>query len=159
MECPIEGTVASVRLHSLTNGASFYVARLTGGGFVVTSAETEIDPVIAFSPSSDLVADSRNPLWSLLVRDMALRQKSVAERGASRTGRLSARGAGTAAAAAPTPASAAVERWASLTMSGSGAAGRWRRQRSLYEHQLPLRKHLSQGTDRRCHCRSGRWKR
>ena len=65
MECPVTGTVSSVRLCTATNGAAFYVARLTGGGFVVTSTDTEIDPVVAISSEADLVEDSRNPLWLL----------------------------------------------------------------------------------------------
>ncbi len=55
MESPIRGRVSSVRMCTETNGAAFYVAKLAEGGFVVTSTDTEIDPIIAFSPASDLV--------------------------------------------------------------------------------------------------------
>lgn len=54
MGCSVDGTVSSVRLCTAPNGAAFYVAKLSGGGFVVTSTDTEIDPIIAFSPSADL---------------------------------------------------------------------------------------------------------
>ncbi len=118
LECPVDGTVSSVRLCSATNGASFYVAKLSGGGFVVTSTDTEIDPIIAISPESDLVEDPRNPLWSLLVSDMAARRQTAASAGNGRgSGLLSA-----AASAGSAPASSAAARWARLTMSGDAAA-------------------------------------
>ena len=113
MECPIRGTVSSVRLCTATNGAAFYVARLAGGGFVVTSTDTDIEPVIAISSESDLVEDSRNPLWSLLVGDMAARREAVEEKNRS--------GARLTSVAAPressTSSSAAL--WAILTASES----------------------------------------
>lgn len=115
MESPITGTVSSVRLHTLTNGAAFYVAKLTGGGFVVTSTDTEIDPVIAFSPAADLVEDSRNPLWSLLARDMADRQNSMASNN-SGPRLMSAALPGGAPSVSP-----AAARWRSLTSSGDGS--------------------------------------
>ena len=49
MESPIRGRVSSVRMCTETNGAAFYVAKLAEGGFVVTSTDTEIDPIIAIS--------------------------------------------------------------------------------------------------------------
>ena len=111
MECPIEGSVSSVRLCAATNGAAFYVAKLTGGGFVVTSTDTEIDPVIAVSSAPDLVEDSRNPLWALLVHDMALRQESVAVKSKSGVRQKSGDGSGN------DYTSAAAARWARLTTS------------------------------------------
>ncbi|MBO7686026.1 MAG: C10 family peptidase, partial [Kiritimatiellae bacterium] len=113
MECPIEGSVSSVRLCAATNGAAFYVAKLTGGGFVVTSTDTEIDPVIAVSSAPDLVEDSRNPLWALLVHDMALRQESVAVKSKSGVRQKSGDGSGN------DYISAAAARWARLTTSGA----------------------------------------
>ena len=116
MGCPIEGPVSSVRLCTVTNGAAFYVAKLEGGGFVVTSTDTEIDPIIAISSGPDLVEDSRNPLWALLVRDMATRQESVAARN-KKGARLTASTASGAAAMSP-----AAVRWARLTTSGGVCA-------------------------------------
>ena len=108
---PIKGTVSSVRRCTATNGAAFYVAKLTGGGFVVTSTDTDIDPIIAISSASDLVEDSRNPLWALLVRDMANRQKSVAENNKASGAQASAGASGKASL------SSAASRWARLTSS------------------------------------------
>ena len=117
MDTPIQGTVASIRLCTTTNGAAFYVAKLTGGGFVVMSTDTEIDPVIAISPAVDLVEDPRNPLWALLVSDMAARQEAVASKGKTRASSTSASSAGKAVT------SAAAARWARLTSRDTGAAG------------------------------------
>jgi len=113
MECSVKGTVSSVRLCTATNGAAFYVARLTGGGFVVTSTDTEIDPVVAISSEADLVEDFRNPLWSLLVGDMAARMEAVEEKSRS--------GARLTSVAAPRESSmsSSAARWASLTASES----------------------------------------
>lgn len=116
MGAAISGTVSSVRLCTAPNGASFYVARLTGGGFVVTSTDTELDPVVAFSEAPDLVEDSRNPLWSLLVGDMALRRRALPAGDRART-------SGSAGGAAKAPVSPAAARWARLAAT-SGGAGR-----------------------------------
>ena len=111
MGCPIEGPVSSVRLCTATNGAAFYVAKLAGGGFVVTSTDTEIDPIIAISPAPDLVEDPQNPLWALLVRDMAARQEPLSAGGKAKS-RLMA-----SAAPGKPSTSAAAARWARLTSS------------------------------------------
>ena len=58
------------------NGAAFHVVKVKDGGFLVMSADTTIDPVIAFSSSGELRNDPRNPLWTLLVRDLAARAKA-----------------------------------------------------------------------------------
>ena len=71
--CPLRGDVADVRTYAPTNGASFHVARLSGGGFVVTSADTRRAPVVAFSSGSCLTEDESNPLWVLLRNDLAIR--------------------------------------------------------------------------------------
>ena len=71
--CPLGGTVADVRTCTPTNGASFHVVRLSGGGFVVTSADTGREPVVAFASGGDLVENDSNPLWTLLKNDLAIR--------------------------------------------------------------------------------------
>lgn len=77
--CPVRGQVTSVESHVLTNGASFHVAKLSGGGFVVTSADTGIEPVIAFSSAREFKADDRNPLWVMIRRDLASRSRQRAK--------------------------------------------------------------------------------
>lgn len=70
---PLRGTVADVRTCTPTNGVSFHVVRLSGGGFVVTSADTGREPVVAFASRGDLVEDDSSPLWTLLRNDLAIR--------------------------------------------------------------------------------------
>nr|MDA3925731.1 C10 family peptidase [Kiritimatiellia bacterium] len=55
----------------------FHVVRLSEGGFVVTSADDGIDPIIAVSGGEDLVADETNPLWILLNKDIENRLRTI----------------------------------------------------------------------------------
>ena len=55
------------------DNALFHVVRFAEGGFVVTSADDGVKPVIAFSSDDDLVADARNPFWILLNLDLPQR--------------------------------------------------------------------------------------
>ena len=86
--CRLGTAVAGVRTCVTTNGVSFHVVRLTGGGFAVTSADTQWEPVVAFSSADDLEEVDGNPLWALLKADFTAR------------GRLTAVARGTAAAEA-----------------------------------------------------------
>jgi len=58
-----------------------YIAELERAGFVATSANTDITPVIAYSFSCPFPAeaDQKNPLYRLLKQDMKLRLKALAE--------------------------------------------------------------------------------
>jgi len=56
----------------------FHVVTLEGGGFVVTSADTGISPIIAISAGDDLVESEQNPLWVLLNRDLPQRMDALA---------------------------------------------------------------------------------
>ena len=82
--CPLQGTVSEVRTCTPTNGASFHVVKLAAGGFVVTSADTRREPIVAFSSGGDLVEDERNPLWVLLRNDLALRTQGEGSSGGRR---------------------------------------------------------------------------
>ncbi len=57
---------------------AFHVVQLDGGGFVVVSADSRIEPVIAFSESDDLIEDEDNPLFVLLRKDIPARLEHVA---------------------------------------------------------------------------------
>lgn len=72
-------SVQDVRTLS-ANGTDIHVVRLAGGGFVVTSADTGIEPIICYSSSDDLVEDESNPLWSMLCHDLPARAKYAQER-------------------------------------------------------------------------------
>lgn len=55
----------------------FYVVRLAPEGYVVTSADDEVEPIIAFSSTGHFQADPENPLWLLLQRDLPARLAHV----------------------------------------------------------------------------------
>ena len=71
--CALGSEVDSVRTCSPQADASFHVVKLKGGGFVVTSADTTLEPIVAFSSGGDLVESDANPMWVLLKKDLALR--------------------------------------------------------------------------------------
>ncbi len=81
---PMQGEVSDVCTCSPTNGASFHVVKLSEGGFVVTSSDTQREPIVAFSSEGDLVEDDRNPLWVLLRNDLALRTQGGGSSGGMR---------------------------------------------------------------------------
>ena len=67
--CPLGRVACDYRTCQSPGGVRFHVVRLEGGGFVVMSADTTQEPVVAFSSDGDLIEDERNPLWVLLCRD------------------------------------------------------------------------------------------
>ena len=59
--------------------ALYHIVNLEEGGFVVTSGDTTITPIVAFSGTGELdVSDVGNPLLALLERDMSRRLGTVA---------------------------------------------------------------------------------
>lgn len=65
---------------TFTNEANeplFHVIPLAEGGFIVTSADTKIEPIVAFSGEKTFDADPQNPLYSVLMNDMSLRKKAI----------------------------------------------------------------------------------
>ncbi len=95
---------ASVRDYSGLGGTgTYYVVSLEGGGYVVTSGDTSLEPVLAYSKTGTWVDDvKRNPLMAMLEIDIAaaaaLETASVQQQGddaATQTGgrRLAAGGA------------------------------------------------------------------
>ncbi len=77
------GDVRQARTSKADDGKALYhVVEMDGGGFVVTSGDTELPPVIAFSASGALdLSDRRNPLVALLERDLANRKAQLAKPG------------------------------------------------------------------------------
>ena len=49
------------------NGA-FHVVSFVGGGFAVTSGDTEVTPILAYSEEGEFAATEENPLWVLLTQ-------------------------------------------------------------------------------------------
>ena len=65
----------------------FHVVRLSGGGVVVTSAESGITPVVAFFDGDAPAEGDGNPIWDILSADMSNRTRLVgAVREAATTG-------------------------------------------------------------------------
>ena len=103
--CALGRDVHSSRTCQSPCGTRFHVVRLNGGGFVVTSADTTQEPVVAFSPALDLAEDDRSPLWTLLCRDFDARAMQPISK---------------AATAAPVATPSATERkWAKLLATGA----------------------------------------
>lgn len=72
--------VASVGVHAATNGLKFYSVQTVGGGTVFTSADDELEPILAFSSEKSVAAanDPKSPLYALLNRDLAARVAAMA---------------------------------------------------------------------------------
>ncbi len=55
----------------------FHAIDLEGGGYVVTSGDTKINPIVAFSDEGRFDPDEANPLFELLTSDMAGRLNAL----------------------------------------------------------------------------------
>ena len=58
---------------------AFHVVSFEGGGFAVTSGDTEITPILAYSEDGEFAPSGDNPLWDILVDDVAGRAKRLEE--------------------------------------------------------------------------------
>jgi len=67
----------SVTYRDAANEPLFHVVRLEGGGFVVTSADDGIAPIIAFSESGEFSGSKDSPLWALLHNDLGQRKRNA----------------------------------------------------------------------------------
>lgn len=68
-----DAPLSAVSYSNAVGTALFHAVTLRGGGFVVTSADDGIEPIIAISEGSNLVAEASNPLWTLLNKDISQR--------------------------------------------------------------------------------------
>lgn len=107
----------------------YYVVNLQGGGFVVTSGDTEIEPILAYSKTSTFDADENSPMRALLAAGMAARvaahekggtQSSAIVREETVTGGLPSSTTATAAGDSRSPAS----QWARLISTGKSGGKR-----------------------------------
>ena len=79
MNAKLGGSTEVVKTYAGSDGnALFHVVKISGGGYVVTSADDTILPIVAFSEDDDLVQDENNPLWRMLNKDMAYRRQASA---------------------------------------------------------------------------------
>ncbi len=72
--------IADVKTYPGRDGVGrFHVVSFAGGGFVVTSGDTEIAPILAYSADGEFVPSGENPLWTMLTQDVAGRAKRLGE--------------------------------------------------------------------------------
>ena len=109
---------ASVREYPGQDGnGKFYVVSLEGGGFVVTSGDTDLEPVIAYSKTGTWVDDvTQNPLLAMLPIDVAAAMTAEL----SSTASAAASGGRRLAAAAP---SAKAAKWAEFIAAAAPKKG------------------------------------
>lgn len=94
----------------------YYVVNLQGGGFVVTSGDTEIEPILAYSKDSTWNTNAtQNPLMVMLNIDVAAMEEASTSSASSTSS-----GGRRLAAAAP---SAKATKWARLRSAASAKGG------------------------------------
>lgn len=61
-------SVEKIATHRTDDGVTIFAAKMSGGGTLFLSSDTEDAPVVAFTPSSDdySTIDRKSPLWALL---------------------------------------------------------------------------------------------
>ncbi|MDD2237296.1 MAG: Spi family protease inhibitor, partial [Kiritimatiellae bacterium] len=64
------GTTLPPAIDGITDYTNFYAVQLAPEGYVILSADTWIEPVIAFSGNGTFLPDENNPLSTLLQSDM-----------------------------------------------------------------------------------------
>ena len=75
---PLDREVVDVNRYVDDNKETlFFVASLESGGYVITSADDMINPIIAFSESGSFDTSASSPLWALLNQDMQGRNTFV----------------------------------------------------------------------------------
>jgi len=115
---------ANVREYKAKDGkGKYYVVELEGGGFVVTSGDTDLEPVLAYSKGGTWVDDvKRNPLLAMLPIDVAgmTAELGSADSTAQTSGRRLAAGASSSSATA----SANASKWAKLKAAASSSGSR-----------------------------------
>lgn len=94
------------------SGHTFHAVKFSGGGTVFTSADTESEPIVAFTSSGDDFSKmpTNSPLYRLLSRDAEVR----ANIRAAKSGVARAAGFSTKTATAAAPVSLSSSRWAKL---------------------------------------------
>ena len=83
-----------VTYQGLGGKGEFHVVSLKGCGYVITSGDTEITPILGYSKTGTFDADENSPQWALMTADVAARAAALESASANGTGgrRLSASG-------------------------------------------------------------------
>ena len=109
-------------LSDQTGRALCHVVNLEGGGFVITSGDTKIAPIVAFSDKGTLVNEAGNPLVSILRRGFSGPVRRPATSSLQAQARREASAMVQSAAASPVSSSDLTEserEWAELLAEGS----------------------------------------
>ena len=105
-------------------GATLHVVKFDGGGFVVTSGDTLVSPIVAFSESgTELVQDDANPMWALLKADLAAREAAAGVVHGDAAPTAETADVAPETVLASTTATAAEKEWAALLADAEGGAG------------------------------------
>lgn len=96
--------------HGIDGKGTFYVVDLEGGGYVVTSADTGLNPILAYSTDGEFVISEQNALYIMLQYDVAAVAAACT---ASQTGRA---GAG----ASQTSSGKNAVKWGAYVAAGGG---------------------------------------
>lgn len=117
MAAESRAVAAVTPLVDVGSGAELRVVTLAGGGFIVTSADDRVTPVLAFAESgTGIEPDEHNPFWQLLSGDIAFRE---AVAGVARR-QTDAKRSVKALKAAETSVQQARARWAELLDHAGG---------------------------------------
>ncbi|MBR0068065.1 MAG: C10 family peptidase [Kiritimatiellae bacterium] len=106
----------------------FHVVSLKGGGYVITSGDTEITPILGYSKTGTFDADENSPMWALLTADVAARAAAVEASGGT-TASVQQQGVRLAAASGGTTASVQqqegnADQWSRLMAAGKSGGKR-----------------------------------
>lgn len=78
LDVPLNASVSNVVSHAVDmSGNLIHVVNLEGGGYVITSGDDQIEPILAFSDSGEWEFSGANPLWAILRRDASNRYETV----------------------------------------------------------------------------------
>ncbi len=129
----------TVSTHAVRDGgdaALFHVVSLDNGGFVVTSADTGVEPIIAISDSGELKETRDNPLFAILLADMSNRLDQVSRKraevsAAESAAKLAASASGQRAAAVEQPFAKSESKWAELLRDEEHCGSNSRQEMSL----------------------------
>ena len=78
LDVPLNASVSNVVSRAVDmSGNLIHVVNLDGGGYVITSGDDQIEPVLAFSDSGEWEFSEDNPLWAILRRDASNRYETA----------------------------------------------------------------------------------
>ena len=78
LDVPLNASVSNVVSHAVDmSGNLIHVVNLDCGGYVITSGDDRLEPVLAFSDSGEWDFSAENPLWAIIRRDVSNRYETA----------------------------------------------------------------------------------